>query len=52
MTKKDIHFELAGNQSEVAIIRLTRAKKRNAINDALILAIRDLFEKLPKSVRK
>ncbi|MBP9058816.1 MAG: crotonase/enoyl-CoA hydratase family protein [Rhodoferax sp.] len=51
MTKKDIHFELAGNQSEVAIIRLTRAKKRNAINDALILAIRDLFEKLPKSVR-
>ncbi len=51
MTKKDIHFELAGDHAEVAIIRLTRAKKRNAINDALILAIRDLFEKLPKSVR-
>jgi enoyl-CoA hydratase/carnithine racemase len=51
MTKKDIHFELAGDQNEVAIIRLTRAKKRNAINDALILAIRDLFEKLPKGVR-
>jgi enoyl-CoA hydratase/carnithine racemase len=33
------------------VIRLTRAKKRNAINDDLILAIRDLFEKMPKSVR-
>jgi enoyl-CoA hydratase/carnithine racemase len=51
MTKKDIYFELAGDQNEVAIIRLTRAKKRNAINDGLISAIRDLFEKMPKSVR-
>ncbi len=51
MNKKDIHFELCGNQQEVAVIRLTRAKKRNAINDGLILAIRDLFEKMPKSVR-
>ena len=51
MNKKDIHFELLGDSSEVAVIRLTRAKKRNAINDGLILAIRDLFEKLPKTVR-
>ena len=51
MTKKDIHLEFCGDSSEVAVIRLTRAKKRNAINDSLILAIRDLFEKLPKSVR-
>jgi enoyl-CoA hydratase/carnithine racemase len=51
MNKKDIHFELCGDNSEVAVIRLTRAKKRNAINDGLILAIRDLFEKMPKSVR-
>ena len=33
------------------MIRLTRGKKRNAINDGLILAIRDIFEKLPKTVR-
>ncbi|HMS27786.1 MAG TPA: crotonase/enoyl-CoA hydratase family protein [Burkholderiaceae bacterium] len=51
MTNKDIHFELASGHPEVAVIRLTRAKKRNAINDGLILAIRDIFEKLPKSVR-
>ena len=51
MTNKDIHFELASGHPEVAVIRLTRGKKRNAINDGLILAIRDIFEKLPKTVR-
>jgi len=51
MTNKDIHFELAGDRHEVAVIRLTRAKKRNAINDGLILAIREVFEKLPQTVR-
>ncbi len=51
MTNKDIHFELASGHPEVAVIRLTRGKKRNAINDGLILAIRDIFEKLPKKVR-
>jgi enoyl-CoA hydratase/carnithine racemase len=40
-----------GEQQEVAVIRLTRGSKRNAINDALVLALRDLFEKMPASVR-
>ena len=51
MRNKDLHFELLGEQQEVAVIRLTRGKKRNALNDALILALRDLFEKMPASVR-
>lgn len=51
MRNKDLHFELRGEQQEVAVIRLTRGSKRNAINDALVLALRDLFEKMPASVR-
>jgi enoyl-CoA hydratase/carnithine racemase len=51
MRNKDLHFEIRGEQQEVAVIRLTRGKKRNALNDALILALRDLFEKMPASVR-
>ncbi|RZA15512.1 MAG: crotonase/enoyl-CoA hydratase family protein, partial [Lysobacteraceae bacterium] len=41
---KDIHFEMRGN---VAVIRLTRGAKRNALSDGLILALRNLFENLP-----
>jgi hypothetical protein len=51
MRNKDLHFELRGEQQEVAVIRLTRGSKRNAINDALVLALRGLFEKMPTSVR-
>ena len=51
MTHPDIHFELSGDEQEVAVIRLTRSAKRNALNDGLILALRDLFEKMPASVR-
>ena len=51
MRNKDLHFELRGEQQEVAVIRLTRGSKRNAINDALVLALRGLFEKMPASVR-
>ena len=51
MTHPDIHFELRGDHQEVAVIRLTRAPKRNALNDGLILALRDLFEKMPSTVR-
>src|SRR5690606_13395049 len=51
MTHPDIHFELAGDQQEVAVVRLTRGAKRNALNDGLILALRDLFEKMPSTVR-
>lgn len=51
MTQKDIHLELCGEQQQIAVIRLTRAAKRNALNDALILSLRDLFERMPSSVR-
>jgi enoyl-CoA hydratase/carnithine racemase len=47
MTNPDLHFERQGDQDEIAVIRLTRPAKRNALNDALILALRDLFENLP-----
>jgi enoyl-CoA hydratase/carnithine racemase len=51
MSKKDIHFERCGAQQEIAVIRLTRGAKRNALNDGLILALRDIFEKMPAGVR-
>jgi enoyl-CoA hydratase/carnithine racemase len=51
MSNKDLHFELRGAQQEIAVIRLTRGAKRNALNDGLILALRDVFEKMPASVR-
>ncbi len=51
MKNPDIHFERRGEEQEVAVIRLTRPAKRNALNDALILAIRNLFENMPEGVR-
>jgi (methylthio)acryloyl-CoA hydratase len=47
----DLNVTFQGEQSEVAVVTLTRAAKRNALNDGLILAIRDAFQNLPKSVR-
>ena len=44
MTSSDLHYELRG---AVAVIRLNRPAKRNALGDALILALRNLFETLP-----
>ena len=51
MSKKHIHFERCGEQQEIAVIRLTRAAKRNALNDALVMALRDLFQAMPEGVR-
>ena len=51
MSNPDLQVEITGEQNEVAIVRLTRGAKRNALNDALILAIRDAFENLPACVR-
>ncbi|RYY89277.1 MAG: crotonase/enoyl-CoA hydratase family protein [Comamonadaceae bacterium] len=48
MSTQDIQLEIDG---EVAIIRLNRAAKRNALNDALVLAIRDTFQSLPDTVK-
>jgi len=39
----DLSLELKG---AVAIVRLTRPTKRNAINDALVVALRNVFESL------
>ena len=46
----DLSVRLHGERQEIAIVTLTRPAKRNALNDGLILAIRDAFQNLPKSV--
>ena len=48
MTQKDLHFEMHG---PVAVIRLSRPAKRNALGDALILALRNQLENLPPEAR-
>lgn len=45
---KDIQLEI---DDDVAIVRLNRPAKRNALSDALVLAVRDTFRSLPSSVR-
>jgi enoyl-CoA hydratase/carnithine racemase len=44
----DIQLEIDG---PVAIVRLNRPAKRNALSDGLVLAVRDTFQGLPKMVR-
>ena len=51
MKKTDIELLFQGEHDEVAVIRLKRGAKRNAINDALIQALRRVFEGLPASCR-
>ena len=51
MHSKDIHFELRGEHKEIAVIRMTRSAKRNALNDALIASLRNIFEEMPSGVR-
>ena len=46
-----ISLEITGESQEIAVIRLTRPSKRNAINDGLMAAIKDAFENLPSTVR-
>ncbi|MBG9386573.1 crotonase/enoyl-CoA hydratase family protein [Caenimonas aquaedulcis] len=48
MSDKDLHIEI---QDEIAIVRLTRPAKRNALSDGLIVAVRNAFESLPDTVR-
>lgn len=48
MRRKDLNFEMLG---DVALIRLARPAKRNALSDALVLALRELFESLPATAR-
>jgi enoyl-CoA hydratase/carnithine racemase len=43
-----IHFEMKG---AVAMVRLSRPAKRNALNDGLIEALRDVFQNLPEEAK-
>ena len=47
-TTTDISLEIRG---PVAIVRLTRPAKRNALSDSLIRAVRNTFQNLPDTVR-
>lgn len=38
-------------EEHVAVVRLSRPSKRNALNDGLILALRDTFQNLPSGAR-
>jgi (methylthio)acryloyl-CoA hydratase len=53
MTQNHTHLSLQirGDDSEIAVVTLTRPAKRNALNDALVMALRDTFQNLPASVR-
>ncbi len=51
MTSRNIRIELLGRHKEIAVVRLTRAAKRNALNDALIASLRKMFEEMPPGVR-
>ena len=48
---KDLSVEITGSKHEIAVVRLTRGAKRNALSDGLILALRDAFQNLPATVR-
>jgi len=43
-----IHFEMNG---AVAMVRLSRPAKRNALNDGLIEALRDVFQNWPEEAK-
>ncbi len=47
----DLTIELRGDQQQIALITLNRPSKRNALNDGLVLALRDVFQGMPHSVR-
>ena len=51
MTRKDLSIEYRGEDQNVAVVRLTRPAKRNALNDGLVEAIRKAFENMPQNVR-
>lgn len=48
---QDLTLELVGKKKNIAVVRLTRAAKRNALSDGLVAALRDTFQNLPASVR-
>lgn len=46
-----LSLQIRGDHSEIAVVTLTRPAKRNALNDALVMALRDTFQNLPATVR-
>lgn len=48
MQHKDLSLELRGT---IAVIRLTRPRKRNALNDGLVLALGQMMDTLPEKAR-
>lgn len=44
-TYDDIQFEMQG---AVAVVRLNRGAKRNALSDGLVLGLQDIFSNLPE----
>jgi len=48
MNYQDIHLEIRG---PVAVVRLSRPAKRNALSDGLVAELRHVFENLPDTVR-
>ena len=47
----DISLTFAGEDRCIAVVRLARPAKRNALSDGLIAALRDIFQTLPDTVR-
>ena len=47
-TNPDLHFEM---RDSIAVLRLTRPTKRNALNDGLVASLRQVFEDLPEAAR-
>ena len=46
----DISLTFAGADQCIAVVRLARPAKRNALSDGLIAALRDIFQTLPDTV--
>ncbi|WP_374668710.1 crotonase/enoyl-CoA hydratase family protein [Ramlibacter sp.] len=51
MSTTDLIVQYHGDQNQVAVLRLNRGAKRNALNDGLIIAIRDAFDNLAPTAR-
>ena len=51
LTHPELSVELAGEHNDIAVVRLSRPAKRNALSDSLMLAVRDAFQNLPDTVR-
>lgn len=51
MGNQELRVEFHGPQQEVAVLHLARPAKRNALNDALVLALRETFQGLPEHAR-